>query len=192
LEEPLLQRVARGDQEAVRACLDRFGGLIWSLARRMTPTHAEAEDAVQEIFVEIWKNAYRYDPSVASETAFVAMIARRRLIDRRRRATRQLDKNGLPEAEPAAAQPNEMAADDREVANAAMSAMSRLSDEQQRVLRLSLVQGLSHERIAGATGLPLGTVKTHARRGLIRLRELLSAAKKDVGSTGVSSEGGAA
>lgn len=192
LEEPLLQRVASGDQEAVRACLDRFGGLIWSLARRMTPTHAEAEDAVQEIFVEIWKNAYRYDPSVASETAFVAMIARRRLIDRRRRATRQLDKNGLPEAEPAAAQPNEMTTDEREVANAAMSAMSRLSDEQQRVLRLSLVQGLSHERIAGATGLPLGTVKTHARRGLIRLRELLSAAKKDVGSTGVSSEGGAA
>ncbi|MFO0836349.1 MAG: sigma-70 family RNA polymerase sigma factor [Phycisphaerales bacterium] len=176
----------------MRACLDRFGGLIWSLARRMTPTHAEAEDAVQEIFVEIWKNAYRYDPGVASETAFVAMIARRRLIDRRRRATRQLDKNGLPETEPSAAEPNEMTADEREVANAAMIAMSRLSDDQQRVLRLSLVQGLSHERIAGATGLPLGTVKTHARRGLIRLRELLSAAKKDASNAGASSEGGAA
>ena len=192
LEEPLLQRVARGDQEAVRACLDRFGGLVWSLARRMTPTHAEAEDAVQEIFVEIWKNAYRYDASVASETAFVAMIARRRLIDRRRRATRQLDKNGLPESDPTATPANEMSADEREVANAAMSAMSRLSDDQQRVLRLSLVQGLSHERIAGATGLPLGTVKTHARRGLIRLRELLTAAKRDVNGSESASEGGAA
>ena len=192
MEEPLLQRVARGDQDAVRACLDRFGGLVWSLARRMTPTHAEAEDAVQEIFVEIWKNAYRYDASVASETAFVAMIARRRLIDRRRRATRQLDKNGLPESDPTATPANEMSADEREVANAAMSAMSRLSDDQQRVLRLSLVQGLSHERIAGATGLPLGTVKTHARRGLIRLRELLTAAKRDVNGSESASEGGAA
>lgn len=191
LEEPLLQRVARGDQDAVRACLDRFGGLVWSLARRMTPTHAEAEDAVQEIFVEVWKNAYRYDASVASETAFVAMIARRRLIDRRRRAVRQLDRHGLPESEPAATPASEMSADEREVANAAMSAMSRLSDEQQRVLRLSLVQGLSHERIAGATGLPLGTVKTHARRGLIRLRELLTAAKRDVNGSGAAGEGGA-
>ncbi|MCC6230416.1 MAG: sigma-70 family RNA polymerase sigma factor [Phycisphaerales bacterium] len=192
MEEPLLQRVARGDQDAVRACLDRFGGLVWSLARRMTPTHAEAEDAVQEIFVEIWKNAHRYDASVASETAFIAMIARRRLIDRRRRSGRLLDKGGFPEAEPPAGDAGEMSADEREVANAAMSAMSRLSDDQQRVLRLSLVQGLSHERIAGATGLPLGTVKTHARRGLIRLRELLSAAKRDADGTGGSSEGGAA
>ena len=191
LEEPLLQRVALGDQEAVRACLDRFGGLVWSLARRMTPTHAEAEDAVQEIFVEVWKNAYRYDASVASETAFIAMIARRRLIDRRRRAGRQLDKNGLPESEPPAAPSVEITADEREAAGAAMSAMSRLSDEQQRVLRLSLVQGLSHERIAGATGLPLGTVKTHARRGLIRLRELLNAAKKDGNGAPITSEGGA-
>ncbi|MCC6969695.1 MAG: sigma-70 family RNA polymerase sigma factor [Phycisphaerales bacterium] len=184
--------MAGGDQEAVRACLDRFGGLVWSLARRMTPTHAEAEDAVQEIFVEVWKNAYRYDASVASETAFIAMIARRRLIDRRRRAGRQLDKNGLPESEPPASPSGQITADEREAAGAAMSAMSRLSDEQQRVLRLSLVQGLSHERIAGATGLPLGTVKTHARRGLIRLRELLSAAKKDGDGAPITSEGGAA
>lgn len=176
----------------MRACLDRFGGLVWSLARRMMPTHAEAEDAVQEIFVEVWKNAYRYDANVASETAFVAMIARRRLIDRRRRAGRQLDKNGLPEAEPAAAPQSEMTADEREVATAAMSAMSRLSDEQQRVLRLSLVQGLSHERIAGATGLPLGTVKTHARRGLIRLRELLSVTKNDPNGSAAATAGGAA
>ncbi|MBL8761352.1 MAG: sigma-70 family RNA polymerase sigma factor [Phycisphaerae bacterium] len=190
MEEPLLQRVARGDEAAVRACLDRFGGLVWSLARRMTPTHAEAEDAVQEILVEVWKSAHRYDPGVASESAFVAMIARRRLIDRRRRAGRRLDKNGLPETEPAASEPTEVTADEREAAGTAMLAMSRLSDEQQRVLRLSLVRGMSHERIAGATGLPLGTVKTHARRGLIRLRELLGSAKNDAIGAGSTSEGG--
>lgn len=177
LDEPILQRVANGDEGAMRACLDRFGGLVWSLARRMTSTNAEAEDAVQEIFVEIWKNAYRYDASVASETAFVAMIARRRLIDRRRKLGRQLDRASLPEGEAGAAPVESVGAEEREAASAAMSAMSRLSDEQQRVLRLSLLQGLSHERIAGATGMPLGTVKTHARRGLLRLRELLGNSK---------------
>lgn len=192
MDEPLLQRVARGDQEAVRATLDRFGGLVWSLARRMTPTHAEAEDAVQEIFVEVWKNAYRYDPSVASETAFIAMIARRRLIDRRRRSGRRLDKNGLPEMEPSAPGSGEISPEEREIAGDAMNAMTRLSDEQQRVLRLSLVQGLSHERIAGATGMPLGTVKTHARRGLIRLRELLSASKRGPNGSSGRSQGGEA
>lgn len=176
----------------MRATLDRFGGLVWSLARRMTPTHAEAEDAVQEIFVEVWKNAYRYDPGVASETAFIAMIARRRLIDRRRRSGRRLDKNGLPETEPSAPGSGEMSPEEREIAGDAMNAMARLSDEQQRVLRLSLVQGLSHERIAGATGMPLGTVKTHARRGLIRLRELLSASKSNPGGSPGPSQGGGA
>ena len=62
----------------------------------------------------------------------------------------------------------------REAAVAAEAAMETLKPDQQRVLRMSIYQGLSHERIAEATGMPLGTVKTHARRGLIRLREMLS------------------
>lgn len=176
-EGPLvLERIAGGDSSAVPECIDRFGGLVWSLARRMTFTTAEAEDAVQEIFVELWRNAGRYDRSVASETAFIAMIARRRLIDRRRRLDRQKDRAALPEdslgstddifARPALS----------EEAAQARRALAELSSEQQRVLRLSIFEGLSHERIATATGLPLGTVKTHARRGLIKLREILGLA----------------
>ncbi|MCX5746449.1 MAG: sigma-70 family RNA polymerase sigma factor, partial [Proteobacteria bacterium] len=79
---PLLARVAVGDRGALRECLDRYGGLVWSIARRFEAS--EAEDAVQEIFVDLWKSAVRYDPEVASEPTFIAMIARRRLIDRRR------------------------------------------------------------------------------------------------------------
>src|SRR5436190_14026687 len=81
-EAPLLGRVAAGDEAAVRECLARYGGLVWSIARRFEPS--DAEDAVQEIFLDLWKSAARFDRAVASETAFVAMIARRRLIDRRR------------------------------------------------------------------------------------------------------------
>lgn len=144
---------------------------------------ADAEDAVQEIFVEIWRNAFRFDPGIASETAFIAMIARRRLIDRRRRMARLRDRAPLDESTPVR---NDAARTELgEEAKIAARAIEDLSAEQQRVLRLSLLQGLSHEKIATATGLPLGTVKTHARRGLLRIREMLSGAR--TGEQGVNS-----
>ena len=84
VNESILQRVAAGDMAAMQECIDRYGGLVWSLARRLSLSPAEAEDGVQEAFIELWKHAERFDPEVASETTFVSMIARRRLIDRRR------------------------------------------------------------------------------------------------------------
>mgnify|MGYP001805067540 FL=1 len=72
-EPTLLERIAAGEQRAVNACLDQYGGLVWSLARRLSPNDNDAEDAVQEIFVEIWRHADRFDPSKASEATFVAM-----------------------------------------------------------------------------------------------------------------------
>jgi len=183
LDQLILQRIASGDKAAVQACIDRYAGLVWSLTRRMSLNGADAEDAVQEIFVEIWRNAFRFDPNIASETAFIAMIARRRLIDRRRRMSRQRDRGTLDETSPTRVDPPK--AELGEEAAIAARAMEELSGEQQRVLRLSLLQGLSHEKIATATGLPLGTVKTHARRGLLRIREMLAGAK--TGGQGVNS-----
>lgn len=172
MEEPgLLARVAAGEPAAVQRCIERYGGLIWSLARRLLHSQAEAEDAVQEIFVEVWKNAWKYDAAVASETAFIAMLARRRLIDRRRKLDRRHDRGALPETPPAGEAPQRA---DPEEARAAAAALGQLSDEQRRCLRLSVYEGLSHEKIAASTGLPLGTVKTHVRRGLIRIRQLLA------------------
>ncbi|NOT59213.1 MAG: RNA polymerase subunit sigma-24, partial [Acidobacteria bacterium] len=63
----LLPRIAAGDRAAVQDCIDAYGGLVWSLARKLTPTPADAEDAVQEIFIELWKSAARYDPSRCAE-----------------------------------------------------------------------------------------------------------------------------
>ncbi|MBL8887832.1 MAG: sigma-70 family RNA polymerase sigma factor [Phycisphaerales bacterium] len=183
MDQPILQRIASGDKAAVQACIDRYAGLVWSLTRRMALNGADAEDAVQEIFVEIWRNAFRFDPNIASETAFIAMIARRRLIDRRRRMSRQRDRAPLDESTPI--RTDTARPELGEEARIAARAIEDLSSEQQRVLRLSLLQGLSHEKIATATGLPLGTVKTHARRGLMRIREMLSATKS--GEQGVKS-----
>jgi RNA polymerase sigma factor (sigma-70 family) len=132
------------------------------------------EDAVHEIFTELWQHGHKYDPSIASEAAFVAVIARRRLIDRRRKLGRQPLKQELPENLDAKGAVPGRTTEISEDAAVAAKALSTLSPDQQRVLRLSVYEGLSHELISRATGLPLGTVKTHARRGLIRLREILA------------------
>lgn len=171
----LLPRVAQGDAEAVRACLDRYGGLVWSLARRVCRGSADAEDAVQEIFVSVWRNAGRFDPDRGSEVTFVATIARRRLIDRMRRAGRRPAESTIDTGMPTPAEGTDVEAP---VAMAdevgiAQRAMAELNVEQRRVLQMSIGHGLSHERISEATGIPLGTVKTHIRRGLIRVRDLI-------------------
>jgi RNA polymerase sigma-70 factor (ECF subfamily) len=153
--------------------MDEFGGLVWAIARRMTRTRADAEDAVQEIFVDIWRSAGRYDPRQGSEKVFVATIARRRLIDRIRRG--KLDHLRDPEE---ALEDLRWAhsGDDGEIAVEAEHAarvVARLRPEQRKVLRMGLLEGMTHSEIARATGMPLGTVKTLMRRGLIQVREWL-------------------
>ena len=181
VSESVLQRVAAGDPAAVRDAIDRYGGLVWSLARRFSYNQSEAEDAVQDIFIDLWKSAGRFDETIASEPTFVAMIARRRLIDRRRRASRRPDMSEAREVfdgdRPAPDKTDRIELG--EEATRAAQAMGELREDQQRVLQLSIYQGLSHERIAEATGLPLGTVKTHVRRGLIRLREILNSSRPE-------------
>jgi RNA polymerase sigma-70 factor (ECF subfamily) len=184
--QTILQRIAAHDQTAVQECIDRYGGLVWSLARRLCPVGADPEDGVQEIFLALWRGAQSFDPERGDEATFVAVVARRRLIDLRRRLDRHTRGSELPEALEA---PGETHVERTEIcddAERARRAMKELRPEQQDVLKLAVYEGLSHQQIATTTGLPLGTVKTHARRGLIRLRELLGA------TTSIEAEGGAA
>lgn len=186
----LLPMVASGNRASMQECIDRYGGLVWSLARKFTQSDADAEDATQDIFLDVWKSAARFDPSVASETTFGAMVARRRLIDRHRRETRQPKHEVMFENSVAKREAESSHAELSEQAQTASRELHKLSNDQQRVLRLSIFHGLPHERISEATGMPLGTVKTHARRGLIRLRELLAAHKNaTAGSSSGSGRG---
>jgi len=183
----LLERVAAGDPEAVALLTDRYGGLVWSLVRRFSAGQSDAEDAVQEIFLDLWRSAGRFDPGVAGEATFVALIARRRLIDRRRKTMRtpvSVEFSGGHAA--AVAEGAQERLETREQAAVASAALTALRPEQQRVLRLSVYQGLSHEEIAVATGMPLGTVKTHVRRGLIRMRDLLAGNSAEAGIAGAT------
>ena len=158
----------------MREFVERYGDLVWSLARRHCAE--EAEDATQEVFIDVWKSAGRYDASIASEAAFVAMIARRRLIDRRRSASRR------PRAETGAIDDLSGGGPTPETcaeAAAAAKVIEQIRPEQRRVLLLSACGGLTHDEIARETGMPLGTVKAHARRALLRIRAILTGVEDD-------------
>lgn len=183
LRSNLLQRVATGDLAAVQICMNRFGGMVWSMARRFSPNREDAEDAVQEIFTELWRSADRYDPAQSSEEAFVAMIAWRRLVDRLRAAKRQPPTESLgPDVQSSAAADNDPTSS---ADSAALErALRQLRPEQRDVLVFATCHGLTHQQIAARMGLAVGTVKTHARRGLLRLRALLFDPAADVSGAG--------
>lgn len=173
MTKTILQRIADGDKTAVQDCLSTYGGLVWSLARRMLPNTDEAEDAAQEVFIDLWKNAERFDETQASEVTFVAMIARRRLIDRVRKSQRQVSAQSLDDI---LVEPGGDFHEDLQTgveAREAAKELNKLRPEQKQVLQLSIYQGLSHQEISSLTGMPIGTVKTHARRGLLQIRENL-------------------
>ena len=183
VEPTLLERIAKGDPEAVRLVLDQYGSLVWSIARRQVGVDL-AEDVVQEIFIDVWKSAGRYDPDRGSEATFITTIARRRLIDHQRRMGRNAEPTELEEELSDGEEAGNLVelADEARVA---LEAIDELEPDRRRVLRLAIVDGLTHTQIAEITRLPLGTVKSHARRGLERVRRTLEdrrkVSKKEVG-----------
>ena len=180
-ERPALERVASGDASGVSYLLDRYGALVWSIVRRQVGPEA-AEDLVQEIFIEIWKSADRYDAERASEATFITTIARRRVIDYRRKQGRRPEIEDLGEVEETPLPDPELARIDLgDDARVALEALAQLKPDQRTVLRLAIVDGLTHTQIAEVTRMPLGTVKSHARRGLERVRALLGERRQPQG-----------
>lgn len=172
-----MSRMAAGEKSAFSDCIASFGDLVWSLARRMTRTAADAEDAVQDIFLKVWQNAGRFDPARGTEVVFIAAIARRTLIDRLRQRSRRIvevpidseDSPAWSVADPGAEDSGERSS---EAARAA-EVLAGLRPEQQRVLAMAMVDGLSQSEIAARTGMPLGTVKSFMRRGIMLVRARL-------------------
>ncbi|MEQ1894454.1 MAG: sigma-70 family RNA polymerase sigma factor [Planctomycetota bacterium] len=170
----LLERVARGDPAAVTLLVERYTPLVWTLARRQLGNEA-AEDVVQEVFLALWRDAGRYDPGLSSEASFITTVARRRVIDQRRRHGRAPRTEEL--GEELGERVDELEAVDlSDEARLAEEALGGLAQAQRDVLRLALVDGLTHVEIAARLALPLGTVKSHARRGLERVRASLGVA----------------
>ena len=170
----ILPRIAQGDENAVAECMKQYGNLVWMLAKKYTQTIEDAEDAVQEIFTEVWQNAGRFDSEKASEVTFISLIARRRLIDRLRKVYRQ--PNVLSIDEIFEVQPNgfETEIHTQIEAKKAVAAMREIRTEQRELMLLTIFEGMSHGEIAEKTNLPLGTVKTHIRRGFESVRKIMS------------------
>ncbi len=171
-EPSLLERIAQGDESAVRALLEQYTPLVWTIARRQLGSQC-AEDVVQEVFLALWKNAARFDPGLSSEANFVATVARRRVIDERRRAGRAPTLE-LPAEEATGGEEGRERVELSDEARQAEAELAQLPRTQRDVLRLAIVDGLTHVEIAARTALPLGTVKSHVRRGLERVRARLA------------------
>lgn len=169
----ILQEVAKGIERAMENCIVKYGGLVWSIARRYVKDHSAAEDVVQETFTDLWKSAKRYDPSIATECTFVGMLARRRAIDFARKQNRQPILEPLPEAETLPLATDEPSAALRCESADVREALKQLPEETQELFMFHFDQGMTHPEIAKHTGMPLGTVKTRLRRGLIEVRDIL-------------------
>jgi RNA polymerase sigma-70 factor (ECF subfamily) len=165
----LIGRVARErDRAAFAAVYDRLSPRVYGFLLRLLRNRTDADDVLQETFLQVWNQAERYDPGRANADGWVLMIARSRAADRlRKRGTGVAE----PTREPAAvADPGERLERSDE-SNRVCSALCDLPAEQQELIRLAFFDGLTHEQIARERKLPLGTVKTRIRLGMIRLRD---------------------
>ncbi len=165
---PVLPRVARGESGAVKECLERYGKLVHTIARRWAHDTAEVEDASQDVFVALWRKAAAYDPERSDEPAFVALVARRRLIDRLRAPSAR----HVPVMD--ADVEDDVPLDTWVDAKSALSALDACTEQQRGVVLRAVVQGLTHEEIARELAMPLGTVKSHYARGIERVKRRFS------------------
>ncbi len=173
----LMKSVAGGDEGAANQLYDRFGGLVFKSSMQTLPTRAEAEDAVQEVFVRLWKTADRYDPNRAKLITWVMLITRRHLIDRLRRKRvrpNNISLEGDPEGrgEPENRPRSSMERDERR--NLLVSRVAELPALQQEVITRAYLQGFTLREVAEQLESPLGTVKSALSRGLARLRDRLA------------------
>jgi RNA polymerase sigma factor (sigma-70 family) len=167
-EAELARRFRDGDPAALRGAYNRHGRVVFALALRALGTHHDAEDLTQQVFIRAWRARTTLNTARGALGGWLVGITRRQIADRlteRARERRVVERVALARPCPAASL-SDRAIDAIIVADE----MSTLPPQQHTVLRLAFFDDLTHQQIAARTGLPLGTVKSHLRRGLERLR----------------------
>lgn len=170
----LMQRVASNEPGAVAELYDRFASLVFRLAYQSMPTRADAEDAVQEVFVRLWRTADRYDPKRAALVTWVMLISRRHLVDRLRRSKARIKPVGLDEKQSESATnttgvPLPMEAQER--FGELMDRVAKLPELQRTVVTRAYLGGQTLRQIGEELNTPIGTIKSALSRALVRLRE---------------------
>ena len=167
----LMQRISQGNEVAVRTLYDRFGSLVFRNACQVLGSVAEAEDATQDVFVQIWRTANRYDPTRAKLVTWVMLISRRMLIDRLRRRMVRPTAISIDEGKHDVADTADLMQDIKEGSAAVRRRMAELPDLQREVIERVYLQGYSLRDVADQRNMPVGTIKSALSRGLNRLRE---------------------
>jgi RNA polymerase sigma factor (sigma-70 family) len=171
-DESLLARVASGDDDALGSLYDRFSRVSYGLALRILRDERLAEDAVQDAFLAVWRQAASFRPERANARTWVLTFVHRRAVDLVRREERRRGEPLEPELEPSTGTAAE-AAELREQREAVQRALAQLPEEQRRPIELAYYAGMSQSELAERLGEPLGTIKSRMFTGLKRLRELL-------------------
>jgi RNA polymerase sigma-70 factor, ECF subfamily len=177
----LLQAIAARDEQALARLYDRYRLILFGLTMRILNSRPEAEDVLQEVFLQVWRRASDFDPQRGKPFTWLVTLTRSRAIDRLRQlgARNRLAESAsevLPE-QSSDAVTDTLHAEQREIV---MSALAQLPEEQKRVLLLAYYEGLTQSEIAEKLATPLGTIKTRMRTGMMKLRELLSEQSKTI------------
>jgi RNA polymerase sigma-70 factor (ECF subfamily) len=168
----LLAQVQTGDEQAMASLFDRYSKVVYSVALRVLRDPAAAEDVLQEIFMQIWRNPDSFTAARGSLGGWLAVVSRNRSIDalRRKRPTDSVDDVVLASPYNLAAE-----AERNSLMERARSVIVQLPSEQRKTLEMAFFDGLTHSEIAEMTGDPLGTVKTRIRSALLTLRKAFPA-----------------
>ena len=163
--------IRAGDEQAMGQLYDRYSGIVYSVALRVLNESSAAEDVLQEVSLQLWRNPGAFDANRGSLGAWLAVIARHRSIDllRKRRP-----ESGVEDVMIAIDTEMEDEAARKQLAERARAVMQTMPAEQRSALELAFFQGLTHSEIAAKTGEPLGTIKTRIRNGLIAMRKCLA------------------
>lgn len=175
----LVGRVVEGDKAAFADLFDLLSPLVYGLILRILRDATQAEDVTQEVFVELWRHADRFDPSRGSARTWAATIARHRAVDRVRHEQAHRDRNDrFAVVNTVADGSSEGFTIERDERRLAREALGRLDPRQRQAVQLAFYDGLKHTEIAELLDLPLGTVKTRIRTGLLHLRRQYAAAPR--------------
>lgn len=165
----LISAVRSGDESAMAALYDRYSGIVYSVALRVLGDTAAAEDVLQEVFMQLWRNPGVFDSSRGNLGAWLAVISRNRAIDSLRKRHPETDvEDVIVSVEPDMSGDAERSRAMEKV----RSALGAMPAAQRSALEMAYFEGLSHSEIATKTGEPLGTVKTRIRAGLLALRKV--------------------
>lgn len=176
--DDLLARVATGDQAAFGELYDQTAPRVLGLVKRLLKDHAQSEEVTQEVFLEVWQTATRYDPARGSAASWMLTMAHRRAVDRVRASQASRDRDariGVRDHETEFDQVSENV-EIRLEHERVTRALARLTELQRQAVELAYYKGLSHSEVAAMLGVPLGTVKTRLRDGMIRLRDEMGVA----------------